>query len=230
MPDEVRKRWNVNAPDDVRKRWNMNANIVTPSIEPSHSNELKPVVDNNVNNSDSYLTREQVAQLLQLIPKGASNVDCRLNMAEASNAMADTTIIPSMLHSSTYYVSHHWIIDIGATNHMTCHRDWLIEVRANDTNFQRVTLPNGQVATATHIGHRRIAEGLMLKNVLLIPCFQYNLILVSQLCRDLECSAVFHPTHMEFHGHLNGKTMGTGRLSEDFITCGGNLRKKFTAT
>lgn len=82
-----------------------------------------------------------------------------------------------------------------------------------------------QIVVATHIGHCLINEGLLLKNILLISCFQYNLVSVSQLYIDLECSALFHSTQLEIQVHSNGRIIGTGRFSGELFYLQQSIRE-----
>lgn len=85
--------------------------------------------------------------------------------------------------------SNTWILDSGATNHVVCSLDFLVDYRL--ANGAEVHLPNGQCITVTHIGNVELSNGLWLKEVLHIPSFQFNLISVSKLIQDTSCELVF---------------------------------------
>lgn len=53
-------------------------------------------------------------------------------------------------HSTS--MSSFWIIDFGATDHMTLHKEWLFDIRLNDSSSRVVLLPNGTQCKVTHIG------------------------------------------------------------------------------
>lgn len=85
-----------------------------------------------------------------------------------------------------------WIVDSGATSHMTSRIDILDEVSdSNKSIGRRVYLSNGQTTFVTHSRNCLMPSGGMLRNVLVVPDFKYNLLSVSQLTRQLKCSVDF---------------------------------------
>ena len=82
-----------------------------------------------------------------------------------------------------------WIIDSGASNHMT----------GTMRNFNKertiegcpVGLPNGEHVLANKEGDVVLDGGLKLKNVLYVPKLKCNLISVSQLTEEAECLVLF---------------------------------------
>ena len=81
-----------------------------------------------------------------------------------------------------------WIIDTGASRHVTCTASWLFNV--HNTNCP-VGLLNGKSVIATKEGSVHLTNNLILKNVLFVPELCCNLILVSQLIDDLHCTVQF---------------------------------------
>ena len=75
-----------------------------------------------------------------------------------------------------------WVIDTGATNHMVHSITCFTTITATLNTF--VNLPNGEVASVTHVGIVKIYEHLTLHNVLCVPSFSINLISVSQLAKS----------------------------------------------
>ncbi|XP_026398824.1 uncharacterized protein LOC113294654 [Papaver somniferum] len=82
-----------------------------------------------------------------------------------------------------------WIVDTWATNHVTCKRDDMIDVR--DIKACSVGLPDGKYAQSEKIGTVILPGGLRLDNVLYVPQITCNLISVTQLIDELECSVQF---------------------------------------
>ncbi|XP_019198085.1 PREDICTED: uncharacterized protein LOC109191867 [Ipomoea nil] len=78
-----------------------------------------------------------------------------------------------------------WILDSGATNHITCSLDYLDNYqKLNDIS---VKLPNGQSIQVAYIGEVRLFPNLLLKNVLYIPTFTFNIISASKLISQAGC-------------------------------------------
>lgn len=76
-------------------------------------------------------------------------------------------------------MSHSWIFDTGATDHMCADLSRFSHVR--NVNHTKVHLPDGQTVQVTHIGTVHVTKDLMLQNVLCVPTFHFNLISISQL-------------------------------------------------
>lgn len=84
-----------------------------------------------------------------------------------------------------------WIVDSGATCHMTYNLDKLCYSSSCDNKM--VYLPNGKTTQVSHIGCCSTGEGTLLKDVLVVPAFKHNLLSVSRLTRQLNCSIDFFP-------------------------------------
>lgn len=74
---------------------------------------------------------------------------------------------------------------------MIYHKGWLSNMRSNGTNMRFVTLPNGDSVAVSDIGDCCLQNNIYLRNFVYVPTFEYNLISVSQLCRDLNYSFKF---------------------------------------
>ena len=57
----------------------------------------------------------------------------------------------------------------------------------------KVALPNGERVDVKLTGETKINEQISLKNVLYLPDFNCNLVSISKLARELNCSVVFLP-------------------------------------
>lgn len=90
--------------------------------------------------------------------------------------------------NSTLEASKHlssWILDTGATNHITFHLDSFITHKT----IKRipVTLPNSTHIVASISGSIALTPSLIIHNILYIPTFNVNLIFVEKLINDLNC-------------------------------------------
>lgn len=105
-----------------------------------------------------------------------------------------------------------WIIDIGATNHMTADIDLLNKDSISQAvNPKRVILPNGDVSLVTHTGCSNISENSTIQNVFHLPQFKYNLLSVSKATKQLNCTATFFPNFCVFQDLWSGKVKEIGR-------------------
>lgn len=78
-----------------------------------------------------------------------------------------------------------WIIDTGASNHMTGSVDFLTEVSLMNPMF--IKLPDGRITVATQQGSVRLDSSLTLTNVFFVDGLSCHLISVSQLTRSIGC-------------------------------------------
>ncbi|XP_019179606.1 PREDICTED: uncharacterized protein LOC109174828 [Ipomoea nil] len=82
-----------------------------------------------------------------------------------------------------------WILDSGATNHIVSSLDFLDNhCKANGVE---VHLPTGQCVSVEHIGEVKFNDNLLLKGVLYIPLFKFNIISVSKLINDAAYKLTF---------------------------------------
>lgn len=107
--------------------------------------------------------------------------------AEVSANMA------GIVHACSFNSSNQeCIVDIGATNHMTSDLGMLDhKTKLNNTVPKRVHLPNGNVTEVSHVGSYKIAIEGVIHNVLYILDFKYNLLSISKITKELQCSVLF---------------------------------------
>lgn len=148
------------------------------------------------------LTNDQYQQLLQLLQREPSasvsgSVTGSVNMA----GMASVSNTPRL----------GWILDTGATNHMTFDLNCLDSSVVSASADSCVHLPNGKTASITHHGSHTLFPNHTVSNVFHIPDFQYNLLSISQLTKQLNCCVSFYPTYCILQDLCSGKMMGTGK-------------------
>ncbi|CAA7032144.1 unnamed protein product [Microthlaspi erraticum] len=103
-----------------------------------------------------------------------------------------------------------WIIDSGATTHVCS--DLALFSRVSPVSGVTVSLPNGIREPISHTGTVHISDSLVLHNVLHVPSFQFNLISVSSLLKDNNCSAHFYIDHCLIQESIQGLMIGKGLL------------------
>lgn len=107
--------------------------------------------------------------------------------------------------------SNKWIIDSGATDHMTGNPE-------NFTTFIKhsaphVTMADGSTYEIKGSGHVKPTSSITLSSVLSIPKLAFNLISVSKITKSLNCCASFFPDHCVFQDLLTKKIFGKGHVS-----------------
>ncbi|XP_056698098.1 uncharacterized protein [Spinacia oleracea] len=99
-----------------------------------------------------------------------------------------------------------WIIDTGATHHVTGNKSWLFDTHIFECH---VGLPNGEISVATLEGCVRLSDKITLKHVLYVPQFHCNLLSVSQLNDNLQCVVQFNSYMCAIQDQTN-ELIGTG--------------------
>lgn len=101
----------------------------------------------------------------------------------------------------TSFNNQDWIIDSGASDHITPHFELLHSVQPLKIP-RLITMPNGKQSKITHIGSVKLTPTLTLCNVLHVPDFQFNLLSVSKLCRQIAGKVTFTSTECTLQGHM----------------------------
>lgn len=103
-----------------------------------------------------------------------------------------------------------WIIDTGASKHMVCSVNQLTVVI--NRSKASVKLPNGDTAEVTDVGTVKLSDTLTLTDVLVVPCFKFNLISASKLILKHKCFLVFLHHFCHIQDLLTWKMIEVGKL------------------
>lgn len=101
-----------------------------------------------------------------------------------------------------------WIIDTGASHHITSTLTYLVNVQS--ITSCTIGLPNGGSTFATKEGDVYLTDHLVLRNVLFVPYFQCQLISVSHLLCDNKFIVQFTPTLCAIHDRPSEILIGAG--------------------
>ncbi|KAL2252650.1 UNVERIFIED_CONTAM: Retrovirus-related Pol polyprotein from transposon TNT 1-94 [Sesamum indicum] len=110
-----------------------------------------------------------------------------------SNSMcADNSVnfTGTLLYKDNFESNENWIMDSGASAHMSMNPDLFHNLRQLDT-INSVKLSDGNMYKVEKIGDIRISDKLTLKNVLYIPHFKHNLLSVNALCEAGNINVIF---------------------------------------
>ncbi|CAL8999957.1 unnamed protein product [Prunus brigantina] len=103
--------------------------------------------------------------------------------------------------------SNTWIIDTGASDHMTYDAKFFDELSSN-TRDPYITSANGLPSPITGEGTISLTPTLSLSRALLVPNIHCNLLSVGRLLDTLNASATFYPTHCSFQDLKTHETIG----------------------
>jgi len=102
-----------------------------------------------------------------------------------------------------------WIIDSGATDHITPHLH-LFQSFIPVSRPCFITLPNGKNVQVQNIGTVALNTNIMLQDVLHVPKFHFNLLSASKLAKHLSSNVVFTPTCCSLQDHLRNNQLVLG--------------------
>jgi uncharacterized membrane protein YgcG len=128
--------------------------------------------------------------------------DSILQRASSSSMVASSN---TCLHSSS---SPSWVIDSGASDHMTGNSSLLSNI-SNPCSPFSVTVANGTKTPVQGIGTVS-TPNLTFSNVLYLPEFPFNLLSVHKLTVALRCSIAFFPSYCVFQDLKTKRTIGGG--------------------
>ncbi|XP_074342899.1 uncharacterized protein LOC141680621 [Apium graveolens] len=106
-----------------------------------------------------------------------------------------------------------WIVDSGASDHLTCSLDNLVNVKVTPSTFT-IKLPTGATTSISHIGDVILPNGLKLLDVLYVPLFTHNLLLIHKLAKDAQCDVLFQPSQCVVINSKIKKVIAKGVLKE----------------
>ncbi|KAG6518818.1 hypothetical protein ZIOFF_022299 [Zingiber officinale] len=103
-----------------------------------------------------------------------------------------------------------WVIDSGATDHMTNAANSFISYSLS-SGQEKVIIADGTKATVTGKGSIKLTDHFFLSSALHVPSVSINLLSVSSITKQLHCSVTFFPDHCVFQDLETKQTIGTGR-------------------
>ncbi|XP_056697640.1 uncharacterized protein [Spinacia oleracea] len=113
----------------------------------------------------------------------------------------------------TYFSAKYdeWIMDSGASDHMTGILDLLTNVRKAPSNLT-INLPTGAREMITHYCDITLSNGLEMMNVLYVPQFKHNLVSIHKLYKDNLCDVMFSPRTCTVVDSLTKELRGKGEM------------------
>ncbi|CAM8893240.1 unnamed protein product [Rhodiola kirilowii] len=173
------------------------ANNVTGSNIGSTGGSSVPGTSNDSSSSQMSQVQEQLSKLLSLFNQKDNKEESSFHMAGIS--CFTTTKVP---HDT-------WILDSGATDHITPHIHLLFDVKLLQIPYE-VVMPNGSKAMVTHTGSSTINSHLTITDVLLVPAFQFNLMSVGKLVSNSSYAVKFVDNICHIQDPVRHFTLGTG--------------------
>ena len=143
--------------------------------------------DNSAQNEDVKLTSQQYKALMALLQqKNTTHNNSHVNQIVAVSNIGSTLSITCSVSKTS---QDRWILDSGATDHVTTFPH--LFSLCKKINPIIVRLPNAHTVTVTHARKVQFSQLLYQEDVLYIPSFQFNLISISKLVFSLSCKLTF---------------------------------------
>ena len=127
-----------------------------------------------------------------------------------SLALSGTPSLSFCINVSHRVYDDSWIIDPGATDHMTS-KSQLFHTYTPSLSNKKIVVVNGSLATVTGFGEIYITPTLILKNVLHVPKLSTNLVSIQKLTHDLKCYAIFFPSYWVLQEQGSGRRIGLAK-------------------
>jgi hypothetical protein len=109
---------------------------------------------------------------------------------------------------STTFKNSTWIIDTGASDHMTKDSNQLQSFFSSPKSV--ISTANGCTSLISGEGSVILSNTLTLDIVLVVPSLEYNLLFVGQITSTLNCTVTFWPLFCVFQDILTRKILGYG--------------------
>lgn len=157
----------------------------------------------SVASTGTTITSQQLEQLLKLLPTTSRGGDTDEEIDGLYAGMVSCHFVDSIKNKE-------WIIDSGASDHMTGMYEILRDV-GESQNTPKINLPTGETSLITHSGNVKLNNNMELKKVLCVPTFKHNLLSVNKLCCDENCNVVFHADYCIIQDKNSNEVKGIGR-------------------
>lgn len=160
-------------------------------------------------------TRELPVVDMQALEEFKSN----LKLSEDSSSSHTSSKADSSLNVIAQGMKPHqtqsnlWIIDTGATNHMTGASN-LFTSYTPSSGKDKVRVADGSMSPIIGRGTIRCTKTLSLSPVLHVPKFPVNLLSISSITKSLNCKCWFDPTCCAFQELGTGRLLGTGTMHD----------------
>jgi len=163
-----------------------------------------PSSDSVQHNIPSF-THDQYTKLLALLNK--HDLETSVSPGDSSNA---AMLAGKVFCFSVSNPGLRWIIDSGATDHITPNLQYFSSYSPlSQESF--IVMPNGKHAKIHHIGTIQLTPSLTLSHALHVQEFHYNLLSASKLAKELAANVIFTPHQCYLQGPSMRQPLAIGK-------------------
>lgn len=187
------------------------------NVENEVNSNYETPLESPGNTEQRGMDQQQIAQAVNSLSNACQEVMKAFRSEKAMRVMAKTGKAnlhfsgkPVSVFSASQHSSDDWIVDNGASDHMTSYSDIMINPHAVEYPVH-IILPDGSSKAVHTVGDVQLNEDLILKDVLYVPEFKYNLLSVSKLVCEGKLSAHFHKEFCVLQDHLSKRYLAIGR-------------------
>ena len=150
----------------------------------------------------SPFSNEQMDHLLKLLKSTTSFGIPSVSLAQTGSAL---NALSCCLSSAP------WIIDCGASDHMTSLSN-LFSTYSPCSGLEKIKIADGSFSPIAGKGLIKLSENIDLKSVLHVPKLVCNLLSVSKLTKESNCRVIFCDSYCEFQDRNSGKRIGSAKI------------------
>ncbi|CAN1319890.1 Retrovirus-related Pol polyprotein from transposon RE1, partial [Linum perenne] len=150
------------------------------------------------------LSQEQIEHILSLLKPQLSSSTGNPSSSSAPSGKKSLTLTPEF---------DTWILDSGATNHMTNSSLSFITYQPISTH-NKVKVADGNFVSIADQGHIKLSIKLTLKSVVHVPKIACNLLSIPKLTTESNCAVIFNSTHCLIQDLSSGEVIGSARMKE----------------
>ena len=127
-----------------------------------------------------------------------------------SLALSGTLSISFFINASNKVYEDSWVIDSGATDHMTP-KSQLFHTYTSSPSNKKIVVANGSLDTVIGFGDLYTTPTLILKNVFHVPKLRASPVSIQKLTHDLKCYAIFFPSYCVFQEQDSRRRIGLAK-------------------
>ncbi|KZV37633.1 hypothetical protein F511_38248 [Dorcoceras hygrometricum] len=175
----------------------------------AQAHQISINMQDHLNTPGDNLTQSQCKQLIEFLSsKLQIGHNLHVEPQQQEPTISCLTGICSTVSHTSSITQTDWVLDTGATHHICCSLSMFHSVRPVSS---KIMLPNTLTIQVSVIGSVFLTSDLILHDVLYVPEFQFNLLSISALTNNRECSVSFTANSCQIQDIKRTKMIGTGK-------------------